>query len=97
MIERHVIDMTEQEKEIVAKASVPMTVANAFRWLFMIVALLLVLVLFFGKKIWEGAAWYEAFAGKAYAFLMWDIALMLLSGIVRILFAVRYNRIVRNL
>ena len=89
--------MTQQEKEIVAKASVPMTVANGLRWFFMIIALLLVLFLFFGNKLWEGAAWYEAFAGKAYAFLMWDIALMLLSGIVRILFAVRYNRIVRNL
>lgn len=89
--------MTEQEKEIVAKASVPMTVANGFRWFFMIIALLLLLVMFFGNKIWEGAAWYEAFAGRAYAFLLWDIALMLLSSILRILFTARYNRIVKKL
>ena len=89
--------MTEQEKEIVAKASVPMTIANGFRWFFMIIALLVLLVMFFGNKIWEDAAWYAAFSGKAYAFLMWDIALMLLCSILRIIFAARYNRIVRNL
>lgn len=89
--------MTEQEKEIVAKASVPMTIANGFRWLFMIAALLILLVLFFGNKIWEGVAWYEAFSGRAYAFLLWDIALMLLCSILRIAFTARYNRIVKNL
>ena len=57
--------MTEQEKEIVAKASVPMTVANVFRWIFLMAALLIVLVLFFGNKFWEGDAWYAAFSGKA--------------------------------
>lgn len=89
--------MTEQEKEIVAKASVPMTIANGFRWFFMIIALLILLILFFGNKIWEGMAWYVAFSGKAYAFLLWDIALMLLCSVLRIIFTARYNRIVRNL
>lgn len=89
--------MTQQEKEIVAKASVPMTVANGLRWFFMIIALLLVLFLFFGNKLWEGAAWYEAFMGRAYGFLLWDIALMLLCSILRIVFTSRYNRIVKNL
>lgn len=89
--------MTDQEKEIVAKASVPMTIANGFRWLFLAIALLLLLFLFFGNKIWEGAAWYDAFVGKAYSFLVWDILLMLLCNILRIAFAARYNRIVKNL
>lgn len=89
--------MTDQEKEIVAKASVPMTIANGFRWLFLIIALLLVLFLFFGNKLWEGVAWYDAFVGRAYVFLLWDIALMLLSTILRIVFTARYNRIVKKL
>lgn len=89
--------MTDQEKEIVAKASVPMTIANGFRWLFLAIALLLLLFLFFGNKLWEGAAWYDAFAGRAYTFLVWDILLMLLSSILRIIFAARYNKIVKNL
>lgn len=89
--------MTDQEKEIVAKASVPMTIANGFRWFFMIIALLILLILFFGNKIWGETAWYVAFSGKAYAFLLWDIALMLLCGVLRIAFTVRYNRIVKNL
>ncbi len=89
--------MTEQEKEIVAKASVPMTVANIVRWIFLAIALLIVLFLFIGNKIWEGAEWYTAFTGRAYSFLLWDILLMLLSNIVRIIFTARYNRIVKNL
>lgn len=89
--------MTEQEKEIVAKASVPMTIANGFRWLFLVIALLLVLFLFFGNKLWAQTAWYVAFQSKAYAFLMWDILLMLLCNVLRIAFTARYNKIVKNL
>lgn len=89
--------MTEQEKEIVAKASVPMTIANIFRWIFLTVALLLVLFMFFGNKLWRGAAWYDVFTDKAYSFMMWDILLMLISNIIRIIFAARYNRIVKSL
>lgn len=89
--------MTEQEKEIVAKASVPMTIANIFRWIFLVAALMLVLFLFFGNKLWQGAAWYNAFADRAYSFLFWDILLMLISNIIRIIFTARYNRIVKKL
>ena len=89
--------MTDQEKEIVAKASVPMSIANGFRWLFLVIALLLVLFLFFGNKLWEGAVWYDAFTAKAYIFLLWDIALMLLSNVLRIVFTARYNKIVKKL
>lgn len=89
--------MTDQEKEIIAKASVPMTIANGFRILFMMIALFLVLFLFFGNKFWEGAAWFEAFTQNAYSFLLWDILFMLLSTVVKILFTIRYNRIVKGL
>ncbi|MCM1123223.1 MAG: hypothetical protein NC416_11630 [Eubacterium sp.] len=89
--------MTEQEKEIVAKASVPMTVANVFRWIFLMAALFIVIFLFFGNKLWGGAEWYIALSGRAYSVLLWDILLMLLSSIVRIAFAARYNKIVKNL
>ena len=89
--------MTEQEKEIVAKASVPMTIANIFRWFFLAAALLIVLFLFFGNKLWQDQAWYEAFSGRAYSFLLWDILLMLICNIIRIGFAARYNKIVKNL
>lgn len=89
--------MTEQQKEIVAKASVPMTIANGFRWFFMIIALFLLLFIFFGNKIWGDAAWYQAFTQNAYSFLLWDILLMLLSTIVKMIFTVRYNHIVKNL
>ncbi len=89
--------MTEQEKEIVAKASVPMSVANVFRWIFLMAALFIVLFLFFGNKLWEGAEWYQSLSTRAYSVLLWDILLMLLSNIVRIIFTARYNRIVKNL
>lgn len=89
--------MTNQEKEIVAKASVPMTVANGFRFFFMIIALFLLLFIFFGNKLWEGAAWYEAFRQNAYSFLFWDVLLMLLSTVAKLFFTARYNHIVKNM
>lgn len=89
--------MTEQQKEIVAKASVPMNIANGFRWLFLIIALFLLLFIFFGNKIWTGAAWYAAFVEKAYVFLFWDVLLMFISTLAKILFTVRYNHIVRKI
>lgn len=91
------IYMTEQQKEIVAKASVPMTIANGFRWFFMAIALFLLLFIFFGNKIWGSAVWYQTFLGNAYSFLLWDIMLMFLSTIVKIFFTIRYNHIVKNL
>ncbi|MCM1143909.1 MAG: hypothetical protein NC318_02780 [Blautia sp.] len=89
--------MTNQEKEIVKKASVPMSIANGFRILFMIIALLLLLFLFFGNKVFQGAAWYEAFIGHAYLFLFWDILLMFLSTLAKLIFTARYNHIVKKL
>ncbi|MCM1388623.1 MAG: hypothetical protein NC231_14950 [Bacillus sp. (in: Bacteria)] len=89
--------MTDQEKEIVAKASVPMSIANGFRILFMLIALFLLLFIFFGNKLWEGAAWYEAFLQKAYSFLLWDILFMFISTILKMIFTVRYNHIVKNM
>ena len=89
--------MTNEQKEIVAKASVPMTIANGFRWFFVIIALLLLLFIFFGGKIWSGVTWYEAFTQNAYMFLFWDILLMLCSTIVKMIFTARYNHIVKNL
>lgn len=89
--------MTDREKEIVAKASMPMTIANGLRFFFMMIALFLLLFIFFGGKVWESAAWFEGFRQKAYSFLMWDILLMLLSSIAKIFFAARYNHIVKNM
>ena len=89
--------MTDQEKEIVAKASVPMTIANGFRILFMIIALLLLLFIFFGNKAWENVVWFESFKQNAYAFLLWDILLMFLSTILKIIFTVRYNHIIKRM
>lgn len=89
--------MTEQEKEIVAKASVPMTVTNVLRWVFMLTALVVVLILFFGNKVWRGLAWYDSLSVKVYSFLLWDVALMLFCSVLRIAFTARYNKIVKNL
>lgn len=89
--------MTDREKEIVGKASVPMTVANGLRLFFMVIALLLLLVIFFGGKFLGGIAWYEAFVAHAYSFLFWDIMLMLICTIARIIFTARYNHIVKKM
>ncbi len=89
--------MTDREKEIIAKASVPMTIANGMRFFFMMIALFLLLFIFFGGKVWGNTAWFAGFRQNAYSFLMWDILLMFLSTVAKIFFAARYNHIVKNM
>ena len=89
--------MTDKEKEIVGRASVPMNIANALRLFFMTIALLLLLLIFFGGKFLGGVAWYETFVQHSYTFHFWDIMLMLICTIARIIFTARYNHIVKNL
>lgn len=89
--------MTDKEKEIIEKAGILISVANGFRLLFMFIALLLLLFVFFGGKFWGNAEWFETFVRHAYSFLFWDILLMLISTMLKIFFTVRYNRIVKSM
>ena len=63
--------LTQEEREKVAKAKFPMELANALRLLFIVVAVMGLLFIFFGGKFWEGIAWFESAKQSVYNFLLW--------------------------
>lgn len=89
--------LTQEQKMQVAKAKRPMEIANSFRLFFLFVAVILLLFVYFGGKLWTGAAWYDNAVQSIYNFLLWDILLMLLSTFIKFFFAARYNRVVKHL
>lgn len=89
--------LTEEQKALVAKAKRPMDIANKCRLACLFIAVLFLLFIYFGGKLWEGVAWYEQAVQKIYSFLLWDILVMLLATFIKLFFAARYNRVVKRL
>ncbi|MGN1180711.1 MAG: hypothetical protein ACI4SD_05795 [Suilimivivens sp.] len=90
-------ELTKEQKEKVAKARRPMEIANSFRLFFLFIAVILLLFVYFGGKIWTGAAWYDNAVQSIYNFLLWDILLMLLSTFIKFFFVAKYNKVVKHL
>ncbi len=89
--------LTEEQKKQVMKARRPMEIANSFRLFFLFLAVILLVFVYFGGKLFSGAAWYDNMVQSIYSFLLWDILLMLLSTFIKFFFAARYNKVVKHL
>ena len=89
--------LTEEQKSRLDKARRPMEIANSFRLFFLLVAVILLVFVYFGGKIWTGVAWYDNAVQGIYRFLLWDILLMLVSTFVKFFFVAKYNKVVKNL
>lgn len=89
--------LSEEQKVRLAKARRPMEIANSFRLFFLLIAVLFLLFVYFGGKIWTGQQWYDSSVQSIYNFLLWDVLLMLLSTFAKFFFVARYNRVVKRL
>lgn len=89
--------LTDEQKVIIAKAKIPVNVANAFRILFLIIAVLMMIVICIGDVAWKNTEWYAHEAAVMYEVLIWDIVLMLVATFVKIGLVARYNKIVKKL
>ena len=49
--------LSREQQEKVTKAKKPMEIANSFRLFFLFVAVILLVFVYFGGKIWTGVAW----------------------------------------
>lgn len=90
-------NLTEEQREVVAKARRPMEIANKFRLFFLFIAVLALLFVYFGRKVWEGVPWFDGAVQNIYSFLLWDVLLMLISTFVKFFFVARYNHVVKQL
>lgn len=89
--------LTDEQKMIIAKAKVPVNIANAFRILFLVIAVLMMIVICIGDVAWKDTSWYAREAAVMYEVLIWDIVLMLVATFVKIGLVARYNKIVKKL
>lgn len=89
--------MEEEKRRKVEKAKKRMDVINKFRLLFMFVAIVLLLFIFWGGKVWEEMQWFIDVRQKLYNFLWYDIVLLLIMSFAKLFSATRYNSAVRKL
>ncbi len=89
--------MEEEKKLKLEKAKKCMEYINKFRLLFMFVAIVLLLFLFWGGKVWEEVQWFSDIRQKLYNFLWYDIVLLVAATFAKLFAAMRYNRTVRKL
>lgn len=89
--------LTKEQREKLARARKPMEIANSFRLFFLLIAVLFLLFVYFGGKIWTGQTWYDNSVQGIYNFLLWDVLLMLLSTFAKFFFVARYNQVVKKL
>ena len=72
-------------------------IINKFRLAFMFVALLLLVLIFWGNKFFDGQAWFAVFMQKSYAFATWDLLFMLIATFLKLFFVIRYNKEVKKM
>lgn len=90
-------EMEEEKKLKMEKAKKRMDRINKCRLFFMFVAIVLLLFIFWGGKVWEDAQWFIDIRQKLYNFLWYDIVLLVVATFAKLFSAMRYNSAVRKL
>lgn len=91
------MQMNEEKKTRLEKERKRVDIANKCRLAFLFLAVLGLLFIYFGNKIWEGIPWYDNTVEHLYLFLFADIFLTFLSTMVKFFFVTRYNKTVKSL
>lgn len=89
--------MEEEKKQKLEKARKRMENINKVRLFFMFVAVVLLLFIFWGGKVWEDVQWFVDIRQKLYNFLLYDILLMMIATFAKLFSAMRYNSMVRKM
>lgn len=89
--------MEEEKKQKIEKARKRMELLNKFRLVFMFVAIVLLLFIFWGGKAWEQQQWFADTRQKLYNFLWYDIVMLLIMTFSKLFATMRYNSLVRKL
>lgn len=78
------------------KAMGKIKTADHFRLFFLFIALFLVLYLFYGNKFAEEAVWFLKSKDPVYNILFFDVILMLISTLVKMVKTASYNKLVKK-
>ncbi len=88
--------MEEEKKRKLEKAKKRVDLFNKWRLAFMFIAIVLLVFIFWGGKIWEEAAWFVNIRQKLYNFLWYDIVLLVIMTFAKLFAVMRYNNTVRK-
>lgn len=91
------IRMDEATKLKLEQVDKKMQIANGFRLLFLFLSLIILLFLFFGRKVWEGVAWFDHITIGLYVILCVFILSMVCANFIKIFFAAKHNKIIKSL
>ena len=89
--------MEEEKKLKLEKAKRRLERINRWRMVFMFVAVVLLVFIFWGGKAFDGAQWFIDIRQKLYNFLWYDIVLLAAASFAKLFSAMRYNNAVRKL
>lgn len=89
--------MEEEKKAALASLRKKLDIANKFRLAFLFIALVILLMVFWGNKLWEGQVWFEAFRSKSYTIALWDLLLMFFATFAKLIIAMRYNKLLKKM
>lgn len=78
-----------------AKARKKVDRANKWRLAFLFIALVILVFLFWGEKMWAEAVWFETLRSKAYIVALVDLLGLLIATFSKLFCVVKYNRIVK--
>lgn len=89
--------MEEEKKQKLEKARRRMERINKWRLVFMFTAIVLLVFIFWGGKVFGEAQWFIDIRQKLYNFLWYDIVLLVITTFAKLFSAMRYNSAVRKL
>lgn len=82
--------------EKIGKAKRRIDVLNKWRLAFLFIAILGLLFVFWGGKLWEGAQWFEDARQSVYNFLWYDVVLLVIITFAKLFATMKYNGIVKH-
>ncbi len=89
--------LTEEQKEALRRARRPVNMANGFRVFFAITSLLVLIIIYLIGKFKAEASWFPVVNQLFFEILLWDILFMIVATIVKFVFVVKYNKLVKKL
>lgn len=91
------MEISEEKREELNRIKIKIDIANKCRLAFLGIAALVLAVVYFANKAYEGVAWYEDLTTHVYQFLTVDIACMLICTFVKFRLIVKHNNVVKAL
>lgn len=82
--------------EKIQKAKRRVDILNKWRLAFLFIAILGLLFVFWGGKLWEGTQWFENARQSVYNFMWYDVVLLVIVTFAKLFATMKYNQIVKK-